>query len=115
MLKDSASNTCTPPSTEPVKTHPEETGLFQGLCIETEWHYRGVQLKAWGKYPAEIRDLRGLEHEWGHDTDVDAVKVYDCSAFKMRVSKATLNFSFAPSEKRSERSKDDGRLQKSHI
>ncbi|KAL2543387.1 Integrase-type DNA-binding superfamily protein [Abeliophyllum distichum] len=94
--QDSVSSTIPPPLMEPVETHSKKIRLSpRTSAVEVRRHYRGFWRRPWGKFSAEILDsTRKGSWVWlgTYNNDVDAARAYDCAAFKMRVSKAILNF-----------------------
>lgn len=94
---DSALSACShhPTSYDPSHGRLTRRKLSPGRGSRSGTHFRGVRQRPWGKFAAEIRDpARNGARVWlgTYETAEGAALAYDRAAFKMRGSKALLNF-----------------------
>ncbi|XAR51099.1 hypothetical protein NMG60_11005635 [Bertholletia excelsa] len=62
--------------------------------------YKGVRMRKWGKWVAEVRQPNSRDRIWlgSYDTAEEAARAYDAAVFCLRGSATTLNFPDDPPE-----------------
>lgn len=75
-----------------------ETGAASRVRPSVRPRYRGVRLRPWGRYAAEIRDPNQRRRLWlgTFDTAEEAAAAYDLAAVRLRGPKAITNFVVDP-------------------
>ncbi|KAL3830058.1 hypothetical protein ACJIZ3_018860 [Penstemon smallii] len=67
---------------------------------KTERRYKGVRMRKWGKWVAEVRQPNSRDRIWlgSYETEEEAARAYDAALFCLRGPSVVLNFPDDPPE-----------------
>ncbi|CAL4907375.1 unnamed protein product [Urochloa decumbens] len=95
-----AARALVPPRKRPLPSTASAAALARRRASGAAFRrpFRGVRLRPWGKYTAEIRDAVQNKRVWlgTFDTAEEAAAVYDDAALRLNGSQAVVNFPAAP-------------------
>lgn len=80
------------PKGEPTSPSGQSSVVRQGEAAAPR--YKGVRMRKWGSWVAEVRCPRSRERIWlgSHDTAENAARAYDAAVWCLRGRSATFNF-----------------------
>lgn len=72
--------------------------LHQSRRERSDGRYKGVRMRKWGKWVAEVRQPNSRDRIWlgSYDTAEEAARAYDAAVFCLRGPSAALNFPHDP-------------------